>query len=185
VCGDDQTLECYLPQQDPTQIPPSCGNPLKQCFVLAPEVTQAQRDLVRSLPQKYLKVVDGLAVEKTQAEQDQVDAVVAAQQAAIQAYKDETAPGSGSNDFCNTPSMQALTDRIKAMHDTINTQITNQQTTLQGQIDGLATANLASLKQGLTALNNATATMGTQMNDKYAQALTALARCTAALRFVK
>jgi len=185
ACGDELTLECYLLGQDPTQIPTSCGGPPKACYEIPEDQTLAQRDLVQQHPRKYLKVEDGLVLEKTPAEKDQVDAAEAALEAQRQEYQDETSASTGRNDLCNTPSMQALTDRITTLHNTIGDQITTQQTTIQGQIDAMATANLATLKQGLTALNNATATMGKQLNDRYAKAIEGLARCTVARRFVR
>ena len=71
VCGDATKLGYYAQSIDPSQVRP-CPPPFAVTEV--PEAAiAAQTALYTSVPQKHLKVLDGLMVEMTQAEKDAVD----------------------------------------------------------------------------------------------------------------
>jgi hypothetical protein len=77
VCGDASGLTGYQTSVDPSQVPPGC-------FLIAKEATASQRALYTETVQKrYLKVVDGLLVLKTAAEQAAVDAAIVQEVAAL------------------------------------------------------------------------------------------------------
>lgn len=87
-CGDANGLTRYIESVDPSRVTDPTCSPVPEANV------PAQKALVASFPQKnhlghfkYLKVVGGLAVEKTQAEKDAADAAHAAALAAEEAAK--------------------------------------------------------------------------------------------------
>ena len=67
ACGTATALTAYIASRDPTRIGRA------DCTQVPEVQITAQRDLVRTVPQKYLKVRSGLAAEMTQVEKDAVD----------------------------------------------------------------------------------------------------------------
>jgi len=72
VAGNTSKFDKYIASIDPSQA----GS---NCFEIAEANTSSQRSLVASIPTKYLKIVNSLAAEMTQAEKDAVDAALAAE----------------------------------------------------------------------------------------------------------
>lgn len=79
ACGDATQLTQYIESRDPSRV--SDGT----CVAIPEGSVAAQRSLVAALPRKYLKVVSGLAVEKTVQEKADADTAEAAAQAAAAA----------------------------------------------------------------------------------------------------
>jgi hypothetical protein len=118
--------------------------------------TAAQVALIQSVGRyDYLKVVSGLVVEKTQGEKDAVDAAKAAQAALLADLHTELA----SSATCNAGDLA-----------TVNSRLATRKATLDAQIDGIAAANLTTLKAGLHGV----------VDDEYL-VLQALARCVIAI----
>jgi hypothetical protein len=152
VCGDATLMTRYLPSMDPSRVTDGT------CTQISKANTPAQRALVQATPPRYLKVVGGLAVEMTQPEKDAVDAASAAQAAVRQLLLDELTTSA----TCNADTLA-----------TVNTRLATRKATLDAQIDGIAAANLASLKAGLHGV----------VDDEYL-VFQAIARCLTALRKV-
>jgi hypothetical protein len=148
VCGDATHLTRYLPSVDPTTVTDGT------CTAVAEANLPAQRTLLQTIPRRYLKVVNGAAVEMTQGEKDAVDALLATQQAALQAFRDEIA----TDDLCGAAAMAD-----------INTRLTTIRANLQTAIDAIT--NIATAK---TALG--------QMADTLMQIDQRIARCLLATR---
>lgn len=147
VCGDATTFTQAFYRDPSVQRPANCS--------LVPQAQmQAQLDLIASVqpPQMtpsrydYLKVPAGLAVMKTQAEKDQVDAAIAAKAAEQQALAQERS----TNIFCNQDNVNAGTDAIAA-----------RKTELYNKIDTIQNVNVATIKAGLKQVVDELATVGT------------------------
>jgi hypothetical protein len=181
-CGTtDQFSRQYL--SDPTQVTdPTCTALPKPKTQAERDAQQAQHTLVQQFQQagnlRYLKVVGGLVVEKTQAEKDQVDAALALEQQAATNYQNELS----TQELCNTAALQAISTRMQTRHDTAATQIQTQHDTLDAQIEALTTANLATMKTGLKALNDALALGLNKLNDRETKDVEEVARCLRAAR---
>jgi hypothetical protein len=128
ICGDTTILHRWT-FADPTQAP-SCPAPYTR-HQIAEAQTASQLALIESLPRKYLKVEDSLAVEKSQAEKDAADAALAAKQQERQEYEDAAT----NNDLCNATLAQLETAKDQLA------------TNLQGDIDGIS--NIATAKTEL------------------------------------
>ncbi len=149
VCGDSNSLQQVFYRDLSLSRP---GN----CSAVAEGSIAAQLALMASVVRfDYLKVVSGLAVEKTQGEKDAVDAAIAATNAAIAAVASEL---SGST-TCNAADLA-----------TVNSRLATRKATLDAAIDGIAAANLTTLKAGLHGV----------VDDEYV-VLQAIARCVVAL----
>lgn len=157
VCGDASRMTQYIASRDPSKVQDTT------CTMISQANTPPQRELVQQFPEYFdgefvhLKVEGGLAVQRTPEEEQAIQAKMAAAQQAAQNYQDETV----NNNFCDTPSLQAVDSRIMAARDS-----------LQQKIDQVGNINQA--KAAMTELNNT-----------YAQASRQLARCMIARRFVR
>lgn len=107
ACGDSAGLTRYIPSIDPSKVQDGT------CTVISKANTPTQRVLIAATPLRYLKVVDGLAVEKTQGEKDAVDAAITAAQAARQALLDEIA----TQDVCAAATLGELAIIIDTFYD--------------------------------------------------------------------
>src|SRR5262245_42628628 len=150
VCGDATQMTRYQPSIDPSRV----TDPT--CFQIPKAETPAQRQLVSTVPSYYLKVdmTTHLAIEKTQAEKDQVDQQRAAAAAVEQSYRDERA----QNDLCNTTLLAEIDTRVDQRRQQIQTNIDTA-------------TNITQIKQVLTQLNQ-------QIATSFQQTL----RCLVALR---
>lgn len=183
-------VNCGTPEQfshqylsDPSQVhDPTCTALPKPTSQAERDAQQAQQALVQQFRQAgtlyYLKVVDGLVVEKTQAEKDAVDAARALQQQAATNYQQELT----TQELCNTAALQQISSRMQTRHDNLATTIQTKHDDLAAQIDAIATANLAALKGGLHALNDALAQGLGKLNDREAKDVEEVARCLRAAR---
>src|SRR5262245_61147810 len=137
VCGDATQMTRYQPSIDPTRV----TDPT--CYAISKEQTPAQRQLVSTVPSYYLKLdmTTHLAIEKTQAEKDQVDQQRAAAAAVEQSYRDERA----QNDLCNTNLLSEIDARVDQRRQQIQTNID-------------AATNITQIKAVLTQLNQQIAT---------------------------
>lgn len=149
VCGDtNQLTQAFY--DDPTS--PRANAPT--CNAVPATQVDAQVALIQSfLPPHmnpgrldYLKVLAGLATEKTQAEKDAVDAALQAQRDAQQALATERA----TNIFCNQQDVNAGTNAIAA-----------RKAALYAQIDAISTLTLATFKAGLKGVVDELATVST------------------------
>lgn len=147
VCGDTTQMTQAFYRDPSFDRPANCN------LVPAPQV-DAQVHLIQSFfpPQMnpsrpdYLKVLAGLATEKTQAEKDAVDAALLAQQQAAQELANERA----SNIFCNQQDVNAGTNAIA-----------QRKTALYAQIDAISTLNLGTFKAALKGVVDELATVST------------------------
>ena len=125
----------------------------------------AQRSLIASTVTRpsgtypapvYLKLEgtnpNALAMLMTEPEMQQIDDARALQQTQQQAFADEKQ----NNEFCNNQLLTQVTQKLQQRQTTFQDAANNKQATIQGQIDALSTANLTTMKQMGTALNNAT-----------------------------
>jgi hypothetical protein len=103
---------------------------------------------------RYLKVVGGFATAMTTAEQDAVDADLAAKAAAQQVFQDEAS----TQDFCSSATLAA-----------VNTYLNN--------INASITADIAAITNIATAQ-----TAMTTMKTQFGLALQKIARCVIALK---
>lgn len=127
ICGDTTKLYYFAGSVDPTQAP-VCPAPFLQT-VLSHADTPPQRAFYDSMPRKdFIKVVDGLMVEMTQAEKDAVDAAIAAAKAPAQAARTEMA----TNEVCANHTLQQISDYWKGPG--------GKQSALQATITTLDTA---------------------------------------------
>lgn len=137
VCGDASQL-----QQAFYDDPSSARAQSPGCTSVPAEKVDAQVQLIQSfLPPlmvpgrlDYLKVLAGLATEKTQGEKDALDAAILAQQQAAAALANERA----TNVFCNQQDVNSGTTAIQQRKDA-----------LYAKIDQISTVNVATMKAGL------------------------------------
>jgi hypothetical protein len=117
VCGDATQLQQFTPSSDPTKVP-ACPAPFLLSEIPEPEIP-AQRTLYASLPPRYLKVVDGLMLEMTQEEKDDVDAPHKAEAALVQEAKKEQA----EQEYCSIKTLQQVTAKILGHTNQIHAHI--------------------------------------------------------------
>jgi hypothetical protein len=144
VCGDTTQFQQAFYRD------PSLGRP-GNCTLVDNANVDSQVTLIQGqYPDfKYLKVVSGLAVMKTQAEKDAVDAAILAKQQADAALATERA----NNIFCNQNDVNAGTNAIAA-----------RKTALYAQIDAIPAASpptRATLVAALKAVVDELATVST------------------------
>jgi hypothetical protein len=151
VCGDTTRLTRYLPSVDPSTVTDGT------CSVIPEADTPAQRVLLQTISRRYLKVVEGLAVEMSQGEKDAVDAALAAAAAAVQAYLDELA----TSDVCSVANFAAVETALDTRHNA-----------LAAQINAVGTLNLTTFKAALHGINDELTTV----QKKVARCLFALRR---------
>lgn len=176
VCGDATALRTFYPSLDPTRLSPFPAD----CAVVSKADTASQRALLEGgvVPLRHIKVVNARAVEMTQPEKNAVDAQIVLQQAALQLFKDELI----QQDVCSKglfADLQAVLDTRKANRQD---QITTARNNLQTDIDALATANLATLKAGLTQVNATYYNITTGLLTEQYTLIEKLARCLLAFR---
>jgi hypothetical protein len=125
VCGDTTQLTQAFYRDPSLQRPANCSQVPNNQVDAQVALIQSQTSLV---PPRldYLKVVSGLAVVKTQAEKDAVDAAIATAKAAQDALTAERA----NNIFCNQQDTSAGTSAIAA-----------RKTALYAQIDAIPAAS--------------------------------------------
>jgi len=145
----------YNQSVDPSKVAdPNCS-----VVTAASNQTPSQLALInstiRSVPApRYLKVVGGFATAMTTAEQDAVDADLAAKAAAQQVFQDEAS----TQDFCSSATLAA-----------VNTYLNN--------INASITADIAAITNIATAQ-----TAMTTMKTQFGLALQKIARCVIALK---
>ncbi|HEX6827124.1 MAG TPA: hypothetical protein VF077_12475 [Nitrospiraceae bacterium] len=144
VCGDaTQLTQAFY--RDPSLARPA------NCSLVPNDQVEAQTILIQSfLPPlrnpgrlDYLKVVAGLATEKTPAEKQAVDDAILAQQQAQQELANERA----TNVFCNQQNVDAGTNAIA-----------QRKAALYAQIDAISTLTLGTFKAGLKGVVDELAT---------------------------
>lgn len=149
VCGDVNQLQQAF-YDDPSSARAQAAN----CNSVPAGQVDAQVMLIQSfLPPlmvpgrlDYLKVLAGLATEKSQAEKDALDAALLKQQQDAAALAQERA----TNIFCNQQDVNAGTNAIAA-----------RKSALYAQIDAISTLNLANFKAGLKGVVDELATVST------------------------
>lgn len=182
VCGDTTQFQ-RLYSSDPTKVTDAT------CTVHPKPTSQAQRDAQeaqRVLAEtfqaagtlRYLKVVDGWIVEKTQAEKDAVDAALAAQEALAVQYQQELT----TQDLCSPVLLQQITDAVQAQHDSLAATIQQQHDDNAAAITAIAAVNLTTFKAALNTINNSMAQGLGVLNDRLATSVSKLARCIRAAR---
>ena len=129
VCGD--ATQFFSAQFADPATPPACPAPFTRAEVSTGDTPGQQTILSGAIPKRYLKVVGGLVVEKTQGEKDAVDAALAAAQATQEALETEA----------NDPNCRNV--RLEQLDTFFDTLATN----LQGDIDGIS--NIATAKTEL------------------------------------
>jgi hypothetical protein len=130
----------YQPTVDPSQV----ANPLCVVVTKASKQTAAQLALITSTIRgapapKYLKVVDGLAVVMTPAEQDAVDLDLATKAAAVQVFQEETT----TQDLCSAATLAEVDTKIDAF---MNAAVAAMTTDIN------AVASVATAKTALTTV---------------------------------
>lgn len=131
ACGNSILLTRYIMSVDPSKITDGT------CTVISKGNTVSQRALVTATPQRYLKVIGGLATEMTVAEKGNVDAAIATLASARQVFVDEIA----QQDIC---SQVTLAD--------IDTKFTQIAALIQADIDNVTLISAASSKQAMTTI---------------------------------
>ena len=175
VCGDSSqfTQAFYI---DPTFNKP--GN----CSQVADSNVTSQQNVIASVGSRkdYLKVVSGAVVVKTQVEKDAVDAVIAVQQAVIQAAKDEA---NVNNALCSAASLQQIKSKVQALNDTLEGQIDEHQATTKTAIDSALTLVLA--QTALTTINTEHIAAMKQMKNTLGRAILDITACVYAKGITK
>jgi len=127
-------------QSDPLQVTdPACSVVTKASGETAAQLTLIQSTIRGAPAPKYLKVVSGLAVAMTTAEQDAVDADLAAKAAATQALLDEV----HTQDLCSSDTLAAVDAKIDTFMDAAVAAMTTDIT---------AVTTLATAKTALTTV---------------------------------
>jgi hypothetical protein len=157
VYGDEGGLTRYIESIDPSKAPPG-GTPVSKTD------TPAQRALLHTVPLRYLKVVGGLAVEKTQAEKDSADAADASVRAERQAWVNEIT----NQDICAAASPAEVIALIDAFYDAEVAAMTTDIT---------AVTNIATAKAALVTV--------AQQVSQQRMYIKKLARCLRALLKVR
>jgi hypothetical protein len=159
VCGTDvvsatsPSLHRFTASVDPTRVPP-CPAPYTLYGVpeTPPTLIQDQRDLYASVPHRHLKVVGGLMVEMTQAEQDLVDAPAQAQAAAEAVAKQEVT----SNEICANHTLPEITAYWKApTGSTPPSKQAQLQATIKTLDDAIVLVNAGPPKTAILAARDA------------------------------
>ena len=182
ICGTAQQFTRAF-SADPTQVTdPTCTVFPKPTNQAQRDAMEAQKALIQSFMDahtlRYLKVINGQAVEKTAGEKQAVDDAIAADVAVATEYQQELA----NQDLCNTASLSTITSRIQTLHDNLETTINTKHDDNATAIAAIAAANLASLKGGLNTLNDSMALGLKALNDRYSNEVTVIARCFRAFR---
>lgn len=101
-------------QRDPAQVTdPTCAVVTKASGATAAQLALITSTIRGAPAPKYLKVVDGLAVAMSTAEQDAVDADLAAKAAAAQALHDEVT----TQDLCSSATLAEIDTKIDTFMD--------------------------------------------------------------------
>lgn len=123
ICGDSNKLVYFEPTVDPTRAR-VCPEPYVKT-VLSEESTAGQiayyEGKVIAGEVRYIRVLNGLMEDMTQAQKDAVDAPLIAEAERKASYQNEVV----NNNFCNEQVLANIDDKIEQVNQNLNTSINN------------------------------------------------------------
>lgn len=123
ICGDSNKLFYFEPTVDPTRAR-VCPEPYVKT-VLSEQSTAGQITYydtkVAAGEIRYIRVLNGLMEDMTQAQKDAVDAPLIAEAEKKASYQNEAV----NNDFCNEQVLANIDAKIEQVNQNLNTAINN------------------------------------------------------------
>lgn len=145
----------HYPSVSPSK---AAQDPLCSVVTKASGQTAAQQQLINTTPNKYLKVLEGLAVEMSVVEQQTVDNHITAKTAEQQAFQSEA-----NKPECKFANLDEVTADMATRRNAKQTQVNDNRNQLQSTIDALSAVNLTAIKTILTQMNTAKYNMDSEL----------------------